>query len=166
MNWIALRKFLLLAVAALMLICSGGISQAASVYVGGPPNPEVPIGGTFTFDIFIGDINPLANLDLWQLGLQLNGPGNVKFASATNVSAFPNYVFFGNSFDYAWVKLTDFTLTVGDLTVDKAGETDVVDKLLARITLDMSNAKLGEVYSLSLFDSGNTFFWRLQLEPG
>lgn len=151
-------KLLLVGIAAVMLICSGGIAQASSVYVGGPNNPEVAIGGIFTIDIFVDTIAPLANLDFWQLGLQLNGPGNVKFAPATNVSTFSNYVFYGNSSDYQAVILTNSTMTVGDLTVSKTGVADVAGKLLARINFDMNSAGLGQMYSLSLFDSGYTYF--------
>jgi len=163
MNWIALRKFLLVGVAALLLLCSGGIAQASitpGVLVDGPPNPEVPIGGLFTVDLVIGSIGSLTNLDAWNLGVELSGTGGAKFASWTNVSTEPNYVFFGNTFSYGGAIDADrLHVKLGDLTNNGLGVATVAGKLLARISIDMSPALNGEVYALSLYGPGTWSFF-------
>jgi hypothetical protein len=68
-------------------------------------------------------------------------------------------VFFGNSWSYSIYKPNDFQIIVGDLTANGSGVTDTTNKLLARIFIDISgpNVNFGDIYSLLLFDSGNTF---------
>jgi len=151
------KTFLLIAVATALLFAVGS-AYASTISVVGPTEVN-PGDAQFDIDIFIDDIGSLGNLDFWQLGLQLVPLTN---ANATFVSAFgdtnPDYVFFGDSDDFADVLLPPDQMTVGDLTTSGAGVTDVVGKLLTSVTIDISQTNVCEWYSLLLFDSGNTFF--------
>ena len=59
--------------------------------------------GTFTFDILVGDITGLANLDGWQLEFcitRMGGPGDPFSFNFIDISGDSEYVFLGDSFDW------------------------------------------------------------------
>lgn len=153
-------------VLAAILVLFAATLNAAMV-VGEPPGDPDPYkvnkftDPIFSVDIILKDIAPLANLDLWQLGIQISPESGAVFSGlgAVNVSTFANYVFVGNSFDYGIKKISDYQITVGDLTVNAAGVTDISDKLLARLLFDVSGANVGDIFSLSLFGPGASSFF-------
>jgi hypothetical protein len=142
---------------ALVLIFSVGNGYSATVSISGPAEVNPLLTPQFEIDVMINDIDPLANLDFWQLGLEISPGSNATLVSASGDSD-PDYVFFGDSDDFDFTLLNNFQITVGDLTSSGDGVTDVVDKLLATVLIDISGANHCEWYSIDLFDSGNTFF--------
>jgi len=149
------RTFLLIVVATALLFAVGS-AYAGTISVVGPS--LVPTTGQFTIDILIDDISPLTDLDFWQLGLQLNPATTATFVSASNLNSNSDYVFFGDADDYLIAVLNPYQITLGSNTLSGGGVTDVVGKLLASVLIDVSGANPGDLFSLALFDSGNTFF--------
>lgn len=124
-----------------------GTGYAATVSFSGPSE----VVGIFDFDVFIEDIGTLENLDGWGLGLEMTGPGEAKFVTATG-DLDPRYVFFGNSDDF-YVGVPDpKKIVMADDTADMNGVTDVVGKLLATVIVDVSDATFCEDYTIDVID--------------
>lgn len=151
------RRLVWVMALALVFLLGMGTSYAATISILGPTEINKFTNPQFSVDIVINDIGPLDNLDLWQLGLALSPGSGAKFVSASG-STDPDYVFYGDSYDFGYSLLNDYQLTVGDATASKIGKTDVVDKLLATVWIDISNAEVCDLFSIFLFDSSYTFF--------
>ena len=150
------KNMFLLTALAMALLFLGGTGYASTVYITGPTEVQ----GQFSFDVMIGDIGELSNLDEWSLGLVLDPEANATFVSAADVSGDTDYVFYGDSWDYDST-LNDYQIMVGDLTAAGDGShTDILvpGMLLATITVDVSSAEVCEWYSIGLYDSGWSYF--------
>jgi hypothetical protein len=121
------------------------------------------VGDEFTFDILVADIDPLANLDLFQIDFRVYRDDGGIMAPFTfdvdmGIGADPNYVFYNDSFAYsAFVTppppgpAQEFEASVADLTNSGNGVTDAVGKTLARITLD--HVQYCDWFIFEVFDS-------------
>lgn len=143
---------------AMVLLFAVGTAYAATIRIENlPTDINKFTDPQFSFDILINDIDPLTNLDFWQLGLALSPESGATFVSASGDTD-SNYVFFGDSDDFDYTLLSPYRITVGDLTTSTEGHTDVADNLLATVMIDISNADVCDWYSINLFDSSYTFF--------
>lgn len=152
-----IRNMFLITATAIVLLFAVGTAYAATVKIEGPTEVSKFTDPQFTFDILITDIGSLTNIDLWNIGLAITPESNATLVSASG-KADPQYVFFGNSYDFGYTVIAPYHLVIGDATASGGGETDVVNKLLARVEVDISAANVCEWYDVSLFDSGWTFF--------
>jgi hypothetical protein len=106
----------------------------------------------FTFDIVLGDIGPLVDVDGWNLVFDITRQGSAATFSFTFDPAVPTYANYvlGSSFDYGVTITPDvassaaFNFFGGDTTTDGSG-TYNPGGVLARLTLD-------DVDPLDLFD--------------
>jgi len=151
----AKNLLLVMAISAVLLVGVAS-SYAATISILGPTEVNKFTDPQFSIDILIEDIGTLDNLDFWNLGLELSPGLDAKFYSADDVRSESNYVFFGHADDYL-VSLDPYEIKLANNTTDGTGEVDVAGKLLARVWIDISNAAVGDTYSLSL-DSVWTFF--------
>jgi len=122
---------------------------------------------TFTFDILVGDIIGLADLDGWQLDFditRMGGPGDPFSFHYIDISGDSDYVFFGDSFDWG-NDINDlggganYNFFGGDLTGSGGGVTPGsggVGSLLARIVLD--DVDFCNWFTITL-NSGFSFFF-------
>lgn len=123
------------------------------------------VAGTFTFDILVGDIGPLADLDAWNLEFNITRQApdaGVPFSFNTKSKADtinnPNYVFFGNSGDWDMVITggpSTYNAFGGDLTVDGAGKENPEGLMLATLILD--DVKYCDWFDINVLPA-NSFF--------
>ena len=162
------KKLLLTTVLAVALIFTVCPSYASTVYIDGLQSTYLP-GETFSFDIKIGDIGGLVNLDTWSLGVELTPTPGARFAGVSDQNA-PNYVFPPINSDFQAFSFSSSAIAVTDLWDDRPDPfndnipqdpyrpTDVVDKLLCTLTVNLDDASAGDVYNIGLFDTGWTMF--------
>jgi hypothetical protein len=155
------------------LIIASGTAYAATVDLHGLTK-VAPSKGTFFFDVDISDVGSLPNWDSWQLFLTMTGGTNANFVNFSNLATNEDYLFFGDSGDYSFFLGSLGFIAVGsDFTPSETGVTAEVGDLLARITVDVSNAQPGEVYTISLLperrnwvqDDTGEFDFITQLQP-
>lgn len=122
--------------------------------------------GTFTFDVLVGDIGALGNLEGWQLDFditRLTDPDRpFSFHFDPLVVDNPDYVFYGNSYEYDIIitpdnppNVADYNLFGGDLTADGSGIVDPEGKLLATLILD--EVKYCDWFLIEI-DAGYSYF--------
>lgn len=145
-RFLSMAVFLI--VGMVLVLGAGPASQArASSVIFDYENGVLDSGaGTFTFDILVGDIGPLDNLDAWNLEFNITRQApdaGVAFSFNTESKADtinnPDYVFFGNSGDWDFVITggpATYNAFAGDLTVDSMGKSDPEGLMLATVILD------------------------------
>lgn len=123
---------------------------------------------TFTFDILVGDIVGLPDLDGWQLDFDITrqgGPSDSFSFNFVDFSVTPDadYVFLGNSFDYDGVitdlsggSLNNYNLFIGDLTANGLGVAGPEGMVLATIILD--DVEFCNWFTINLDPAGSFFF--------
>lgn len=159
-------------VTAFLLIMGFGAApkaQAASVIFDWENGFLDSDAGTFTFDILMGDLTGLANLDGWELDFnitRMGGPGDPFSFHYVDISGDSEYVFFGDTDSWQNI-ITDegggaeYNFFGGDLTGSGSGVIpgmDGVGFLLARIVLD--DVEFCNWFTITLnsglfFDSGS-----------
>ena len=166
----AKNRFLTMAVflvlSLVLLLGAGPASQAkASSVIFDYENGVLDSGaGTFTFDILVGDIGSLANLDAWNLEFNITrktDPGvsfsfNTETKSGTVTNS--NYVFFGNSGDWDFIITggpSTYNAFAGDLTIDGLGQSNPEGLMLATLILD--EFKFGDYFYIDVLQA-NSFF--------
>ena len=137
-------------VTAFLLIMGVGFApraQGASVLFDWQNGDLDSVARTFTFDILVGDISGLSDLDGWQLDFditRMGGPGDPFSFGFIDIYGDSDYVFLGDSFDWE-NQINDlggganYNFFGGDLTNSGNGVTPGsggVGLLLARIVLD------------------------------
>ena len=155
-------KALIIAFAVALLVVPVAVNAATIVFDDNNGIYDAPTN-TFTFDLMLGDIGPLSNIDGWNLEFDItrNGssdPFSFAFDSAARNDA--NYAL-GSSFEYQ-VILTpgsglaaSFNFFGGDLNTSATPGSWTPGGLLARLTLD--SVLPGDLFDISLNES-NSFF--------
>ena len=154
-------------VLSLLFVLGAGLispAKASSVIFDDDSGVYDPVLDTFTFDILVGDIGPLDNLDAWNLEFNITrqtDPGD-PFSFSTDTKADiitkPSYVFAGNSSDWQFIITggpAAYNAFAGDLTVDGLGTSNPEDLLLA--TLILNNVKAGDIFDVEII-AANSFF--------
>jgi hypothetical protein len=145
-------KALIIAFAVALLVVPVAVN-AAIIDISGPAVVNLS-DGTFTFDVLLRSLDGLTNLDFWNIGLSLSPEAGATFVpGGVGTDTNSDYVFYGNSFIFdAALQGDAYHITPYGLA--NAAVTDYVDKLLARITVDIGAANPGDVFSVGTFGPG------------
>lgn len=142
-------------------------AQAASVVFDWQNGVLDSVAGTFTFDVLVGDIAGLIDLDGWNIKFDITrftSPGTTFSFHDINIQTDPNYVFFGINDGYL---STIADLNPGDphkgyrfsaSDIVGMGQPSVVNpegKILTRLVLD--DVKFCDWFTITM-DGFNTFF--------
>ena len=143
---------------ALGLLLGAGTAHAATVDLQGLTT-VTPSQGTFFFDVKISDVGSLSDWDSWTLSVVMDGAAaSAKMVDFRTVTSNTNYVFFGDSAGYVSGITSAGSIAIAtDATSSETGVDAMVDNLLARVTVDVSDTRAGETYAFSLPEAANFF---------
>jgi len=139
-----MKKLLMFLLTGFLVIGFASSATAASVIFDDANGELDSVAGTFTFDILVGDIGGLVNLDAWNLDFtitRLTDPGDTFSFHYVDVSSDTDYVFFGDSQYYDFQisppnppDASQYDAFAGDLTASGSGGSG--GNLLATLILD------------------------------
>jgi hypothetical protein len=155
-----LKAILFTAVLSLALVLGPVAANAAIVAFDGP---DTVLPGEFTFDVILVDLNPgIDDLHTWNVKLYLSS-ASASSAESGHVPGFvgaagpgiPDYVSPGPAslFDWGPKPGPGHEISFGDSAIfnPPTPRPDFQDKLLGRVTVDVSGAAPGEIFVISAF---------------